>query len=84
MCNVYINVLLYVYISVHEFLCMCLMIFSSLINLWYALLASSQPKKKIICFFFQTKTHKSKTSRFCIGNHVFPAVKKCKYFEDNC
>ena len=39
MCNVYINV--YVYLSVHGFLCMCLMIFSSLINLWYALLASS-------------------------------------------
>ena len=42
MCNVYINV----YLSVHGFLCMYLMIFSSLINLWYALLASSHLKKK--------------------------------------
>ena len=35
----------YVYLSVHGFFCMCLMIFSSLINLWYALLASSHLKK---------------------------------------
>ena len=39
MCNVYINVKLYVYLIVHGFPSMCLMIISLLINLRYALLS---------------------------------------------
>ena len=38
MCFVNINVSLYAILRVHRFLCMCLMIISLLINLWYTII----------------------------------------------